>query len=69
MPSGKITTRGLRWELNDQELHFSGYTSCFNRTVMEQVAFNVHWGTIFFIIYLSKMEDEGSVGIGRSVKN
>ncbi|MDR1590693.1 MAG: thiamine diphosphokinase [Puniceicoccales bacterium] len=64
MPFGKISTRGLRWELKDQELHFSGYTSCFNRTVTEQVEFHVHGGAVFLIIYLSNMKDEGSVGIG-----
>ncbi|MDR0740127.1 MAG: thiamine diphosphokinase [Puniceicoccales bacterium] len=63
MPSGKISTHGLRWELENQELCFSGYTSCFNRTVAEWVTFDIHGGTIFLAIYLSNEVDEGSAGI------
>jgi thiamine pyrophosphokinase len=64
MPSGKISTCGLRWELKNQELHFSGYTSCFNRTITERVEFTIHGGVIFLIAYLRDMVDGGSVAIG-----
>jgi thiamine pyrophosphokinase len=64
MSSGKINTYGLRWELENQELYFPGYTSCFNRTIAERVEFDVREGIILLIIYLNSMEDEGSVGIG-----
>jgi thiamine pyrophosphokinase len=63
MPFGQISTYGLRWELKNQELCFSGYTSCFNRTIAEGVAFDIHGGTIFLVIYLSDEVDEGGVGI------
>jgi thiamine pyrophosphokinase len=63
MPFGRISTYGLRWELENQELCFSGYTSCFNRTVAEWVTFDIHGGAIFLVIYLSDEVDEGSAGI------
>ncbi|MDR1907117.1 MAG: thiamine diphosphokinase [Puniceicoccales bacterium] len=63
MPSGRIDTRGLRWELKDQELHFPEYSSCFNRTVAERVEFDIGGGAIFLVIYLNDVVDGGSVGM------
>ncbi|MDR1303446.1 MAG: thiamine diphosphokinase [Puniceicoccales bacterium] len=63
VPFGRVTTRGLRWELENRELHFPEYNSCFNRTVAEQVAFEVAEGAIFLVIYLENIADAGSEGI------
>ncbi|MDR0590706.1 MAG: thiamine diphosphokinase [Puniceicoccales bacterium] len=64
VPFGRVTTRGLRWELDDRELHFPGDNSCFNRTVAEQVAFEVAEGAVVLVIYLENIADMGSAGIG-----
>jgi thiamine pyrophosphokinase len=63
MPSGKINTQGLRWELKNQKLHFPEYNSCFNRTIVEQIGIDVYEGTIFLVIYLNDVIDGGIVGI------
>jgi thiamine pyrophosphokinase len=65
MPSGKINTRGLRWELEHQELRFPEYSSCFNRTVAERVEVDVYEGIIFLVIYLTDVIDGGMAGIGQ----
>ncbi|MDR1434793.1 MAG: thiamine diphosphokinase [Puniceicoccales bacterium] len=59
MPSGRISTRGLRWELENQMLYFHAHNSCFNRTLGERVTFEVHEGKIFLVIYLKNVIDEG----------
>jgi thiamine pyrophosphokinase len=64
VPFGRVTTRGLRWELQDRELHFPEYSSCFNRTVAEQVSFDVAGGAVLLVIYLENVTDAGSENIG-----
>jgi thiamine pyrophosphokinase len=63
MPFGRISTKGLRWELENQKLHFPDYSSCFNRTMAEQVELEVAEGAIFLVIYLKNIMDAGSAGI------
>jgi thiamine pyrophosphokinase len=63
MPFGRVTTWGLRWELQDRELHFPEYNSCFNRTIAEQVAFEVAKGAVLLVIYLENVTDAGSENI------
>jgi thiamine pyrophosphokinase len=64
VPFGRVTTRGLRWELENRELRFPEYNSYFNRTVAEEVAFEVTEGAVVLVIYLEKIADAGSVNIG-----
>jgi thiamine pyrophosphokinase len=61
MPRGRVRTLGLRWELEGQVLEFAGDNSCFNRSVEERVTFDVE-GSIFLLIYLNEVVDEGRMG-------
>jgi thiamine pyrophosphokinase len=63
MPSARISTRGLRWELENQMLSFHAYNSCFNRTLGERVIFEVHEGKIFLVIYLKDVIDGGKMSL------
>ncbi|MDR2806799.1 MAG: thiamine diphosphokinase [Puniceicoccales bacterium] len=64
LPSAKVHTRGLRWELKKYWLHFPQNHSCFNRTVNEFVEIEVEEGSIFLVIYLQDIIDAGKTAVG-----
>lgn len=52
IPSASVSSNGLKWELDHYTLTFPGATSCFNRTMTEQIQVTVHEGQILLLIYL-----------------
>ena len=53
-PKCEVTTRGLKWNLNNSELIFGGFSSCSNRTVETHIDFKV-LGRIVTFVYLKPM--------------
>jgi thiamine pyrophosphokinase len=51
IPSAKISTQGLKWDLNNAHLSFPGHNSCFNRSVTAEIEITVHEGAILMLIY------------------
>lgn len=60
IPEVTISSKGLKWELNDTHLSFPGKTSCFNRTQSTEVILEVHQGAALVLIYDQIIEDAGS---------
>lgn len=59
IPSCTITTKGLKWELEHQELNFPGTSSCFNRTVSPTIDIQVTSGAALMIVYQNAITDGG----------
>ncbi|MDN5247869.1 MAG: thiamine diphosphokinase [Wolbachia endosymbiont of Tyrophagus putrescentiae] len=59
IPSAKISTKGLKWELRHNKLSFPGKNSRFNRSVSNKVSIEVHSGTCLAMIYLESIDDAG----------
>lgn len=57
IPSARVDSIGLKWELTDYPLQFPGTTSCFNRSVQEVVKLMVQQGTCLVLLY------DGSEGL------
>jgi len=51
IPAAKVTSRGLKWELQQQALVFAVSNSCFNRSVAETIEINNHEGRVLILIY------------------
>lgn len=47
-----VSSRGLRWELDNTFLSFGGFCSCSNRTIQENVSFDVK-GKILAFVYIT----------------
>lgn len=60
-PMAKLTTHGLKWELNNYDLQFPIHSSCFNRTVGDELTVMVASGRALMIIYLEMIHDAGSL--------
>lgn len=58
-PAARITTTGLKWELEDSLLSFFGINSCFNRILKEKAMVRVHEGSVLVLIYLQDINDAG----------
>jgi thiamine pyrophosphokinase len=61
IPSAKIKTLGLKWEINEERLEFPGHNSCFNRNILNEVSIEVLTGSLLVLVYLSDMEDMGAL--------
>lgn len=48
----KVSTQGLRWELEHYSMSFPGKNSCFNRTQTESITITVESGFCLVMIYL-----------------
>ena len=59
-PSGTVTSRGLKWELNRTELSFGGFQSCSNRVRTSPVALEVE-GKVLVFAYRCAVKDAGSL--------
>lgn len=59
-PSTQISTKGLRWNLNNCQLGFlEKQQSTFNRSQMETIHFSVKKGRALILIYLHPIQDRG----------
>lgn len=61
LPSAKIETQGLKWELDNVDLHFPGKNSCFNRANQASVVITVHSGCLLVLQYEQLVLDAGWV--------
>ncbi|QBR83721.1 thiamine diphosphokinase [Legionella israelensis] len=61
IPSAIITSKGLKWELNESRLSFPGNTSCFNRTRESSIELSIHQGALLVLIYTEASSDAGSL--------
>jgi thiamine pyrophosphokinase len=59
MARAKITTKGLKWNLEQEILEFPGKNSSLNRTLDENIHFEIHEGTILLLIYEEEVDDHG----------
>jgi thiamine pyrophosphokinase len=62
MPSAKVTTSGLKWELTSAALQFPGANSCLNRSVDEKVTIEVLEGCLLLLLYNIPIDDLGVSG-------
>lgn len=51
IPDATVTTKGLKWDLCDDQLTFPGKNSCFNRTQEREVEIQVHSGSALVLVY------------------
>lgn len=51
MPTVKLSTTGLKWNLSKATLSFPGLSSCFNRSTDETVEITIHEGRALILIY------------------
>lgn len=55
-----VSTEGLKWNLSRTKLTFPGQSSCFNRSVGDEVIIHVEHGCVMLLIYLEPISDAGS---------
>ncbi|MDR0632053.1 MAG: thiamine diphosphokinase [Holosporaceae bacterium] len=60
MPQCIVKSKGLRWELDGNELSISGKSSCSNRAVSEQVNLKISSGRAIVFVYTKVICDAGS---------
>lgn len=61
LSGARISTNGLKWELENHNLAFSGMNSSFNRTIKDNVLVEAHEGLSLIMVYLEKIEDWGGL--------
>jgi thiamine pyrophosphokinase len=61
MPSCLITSRGLKWELENHSLSLLGQSSQSNRALSSRVELNVSTGKALVFIYTKQISDAGSI--------
>lgn len=54
-----VSTKGLKWELNDIQLNFPGQNSALNRTIQDKVSIKAKGGEVLILIYLNEIIDMG----------
>lgn len=59
IPTAVVSSRGLKWELNNNMLTFPGANSCYNRTSQETVHIEVHQGDLLVLVYEDNILDAG----------
>lgn len=60
VPQARLSSQGLKWELNDTQLSFPGTCSCFNRVQQTKLHLEVHQGAVLVLIYEQMVLDAGS---------
>lgn len=60
VPQARLSSQGLKWELNDAQLSFPGTSSCFNRVQQTELHLEVHQGVVLVLIYEQMVLDAGS---------
>lgn len=58
--NSRVTTDGLKWELDNNLLEFPGNNSCFNRTIKKTIKIESLHGKTLILIYTNKQIDKGS---------
>jgi thiamine pyrophosphokinase len=58
-----VSTNGLKWELNYNQLSFTNNNSYFNRTAKNKVSIEVHSGCCLIMIYLEEINDAGKYDV------
>lgn len=61
IPSALVTTKGLKWDLNESMLAFPGSTSCFNRSREPSIEIWTQRGSVLVLVYLETVSDAGSI--------
>ncbi|KGP62220.1 thiamine pyrophosphokinase [Legionella norrlandica] len=59
VPGVTLSSKGLKWELNNSHLAFPGKTSCFNRTQLPEITLEIYSGAALVLIYEQSIEDAG----------
>jgi thiamine pyrophosphokinase len=59
LPKAILSSKGLKWELNNTHLSFPGPTSCFNRTHSSEIKLEVHQGAVLVLFYEEFIKDAG----------
>lgn len=59
LPSARVETRGLKWELDNVDLNFPGNNSCFNRVSQTALDITVHSGCLLVLQYEQPILDAG----------
>lgn len=57
MPKAKISTSGLKWELDNDTLEFPGFSSLSNINIKENFKIEVKDGKVLLLSYVENMED------------
>jgi thiamine pyrophosphokinase len=52
IPQATLSTKGLKWELQNYQASFPGANSCFNRNIKNKVSITVQEGVCLLLIYL-----------------
>lgn len=60
MPSARVSSTGLKWELKQSKLSFPGSNSCFNRTQQESITIEIEEGAALLLIYTQPSIDAGA---------
>lgn len=60
IPFATLSSKGLKWDMDHDQLTFPGKTSCFNRTRESLVEFEIHQGAVLVLIYVEQAIDAGS---------
>lgn len=60
MPEALLSSKGLKWELENTHLFFPGKTSCFNRTQAPEIILQVHQGRVLVLLYEHSIADAGA---------
>lgn len=55
----KVTSSGLKWELNNAALTFPGNNSLSNRTITDNITIEVIEGNLLLLIYIENIIDQG----------
>lgn len=61
IPSAEVSSKGLKWELNQSQLTFPGHTSCYNRAKHEKITLEVHQGDLLVLTYETTSSDAGMI--------
>ncbi|GHT88280.1 thiamine pyrophosphokinase [Alphaproteobacteria bacterium] len=59
LPKCLISTRGLKWELDDSILSFPDFSSCCNRSIIPKISFKILSGKTLIFIYTVPIFDAG----------
>lgn len=59
LPNAVLSSRGLKWNLEQDDLNFPGKTSCFNRSQEPEIEIEAHSGSVLVLIYDKPIEDAG----------